>query len=71
MNGQLALSEEKKRRMDAVMAALEADRMEAKDGASCPTCKRVLKVTKMPKIGTTIVSCEVGCTNAKFSYDPA
>ena len=67
---QTALSSDKKRRMDAVMAALEADRSGSSVMTNCPTCHQEVVVTKMPEIGTTVVSCKIGCTSAKFSYKP-
>lgn len=71
MATQSTFSDEKKLRVDAVMAALEADCLGTPEKSRCPTCHRDITVTKIPNSGTTIVSCQIGGTNAKFSYEPS
>jgi hypothetical protein len=64
------LSQEKKRKMSAIMEALAADREGKRPESVCPVCETHLTVIKIPEIGRTVVTCEKGCTTARFSYEP-
>ena len=64
------LSTEKFGQAAAVDEAIVAVRSGKLVTAICPICATRLFVTDLPEIGRTIVTCEVGCTNAKMVYEP-